>query len=83
MIFIELIFWGFIKLTTIFLINNKLRKWVIFIVGILLTVGTFLILAKPENSFSFDDDLFTMMICNCICIGGGCWVFRLGPTPTL
>jgi hypothetical protein len=74
-----LIFWGITELTAIFLMKKSLRKWLMFIAGISLTAGTFLLFSLPVNSFSFNDISFDLMLSNCFCIGIGSWYFRLGP----
>lgn len=77
--FIWAIFWGIIEISGMFLMNSLIRKWLIFIVAILLAASTFLVLCWPVTYSSFNDIFFDVGLCNCVCIGSGCWFFRLSP----
>ena len=70
-----LIFWAVTVLISTRLKDWRLRKYAILFSGIILTIGTFLLFLEPGNTFSFDDIFFDMMLCNCFCIGAGCWLF--------
>ncbi len=54
-------------------------KWPVCIAGILLTVGTFAIVFFPDGVIG-DYEFFYLMLCNCACIGGGVWFYRLTVT---
>ena len=77
--FIWAIFWGIIEISGVFLINKLIRKWLIFISSIILAASTSLVLCWPVSRHSFNDIFFDVGICNCVCIGAGCWFFKLGP----
>jgi hypothetical protein len=78
-LFTWLIFWGVIEVSGIFLMNRLTRKWVIFISSVILSASTFLLLCWPVTRHSFNDIFFDVGLCNCVCIGAGCWFFRLRP----
>src|ERR1700722_8047541 len=63
--FTMLIFWTFVEIFIALYIKPLLRQWLIFFVGISLTVGTSAILQSP---FIIDDFFFVAMICNTTCI---------------
>lgn len=73
-----LIFWAIVEVTRI-LPSSFSRKLIIFIFSIILSMGTVLALFASEMRFSLSDMIFDFGIANCICIGAGCWFFRLGP----
>ena len=68
-----LIFWGFVEVSIIFNITPLLRKLLIFLIGVSLSIGTSALLQSP---FIIDDFFFVAMICNTICIGLGCWLYK-------
>lgn len=76
--FTWLIFWAIIEISGMFLMNRLIRRWLIFIIAIILAASTFLVLCWPVARFSFNDIFFDVGLCNCVCIGAGCWFFRLG-----
>jgi hypothetical protein len=73
------LFWGIIEISGIFLMNRLIQRWLIFISSVILSASTLLLLCWPITRHSFNDIFFDVGLCNCICIGAGCWVFRLGP----
>ena len=78
-----LVFWGITELTAIYLTKPLIRKWLLFGVAMLATIGTFLLIARMDIRISIHDITFDMMLSNCLCIGAGCWFFSLGPPITL
>lgn len=72
-----LIFWMIIVIAIKYLSNKIIIKWLIFILGIILTVLTFISLSSGENPFSFHDIYWGIMLYNCLCIGIGTWLFGL------
>jgi len=68
-----LTFWGFVEVSIIFNITPLLRKLLIFLIGVSLSIGTSALLQSP---FIIDDFFFVAMICNTICIGLGCWLYK-------
>lgn len=70
-----LTFWVLIKLILISIHKRKLRRWIILITGISLTLITFWLFIPDILPFS--PFCITLIISNCICIGGGCWYFKL------
>ncbi|ASU35808.1 hypothetical protein [Mucilaginibacter xinganensis] len=54
---------------------ERLWKPLIFITGILLTAGSFR--AVFSDIFSNADELFYLMLCNCVCIGAGTLFYKL------
>lgn len=72
-----LIFFLIIWLIGMFHTDLKLKKSLTAIIGVLLTIGTFFVLSAIPDSFSYDNILFNLLICNCLFIGAGSLLFRL------
>ena len=51
-------------------------KWPVCIAGILLTIGTFAIVFFPDGVIG-GYEFFYLMLCNCACIAGGVWFYKL------
>jgi len=54
---------------------ERLWKPLIFITGILLTAGSFR--AVFSDIFYNVDEFLYLMLCNCVCIGAGTWIYKL------
>ena len=76
--FTWLLFLLSIKATTLYAYSIKQCKFIISFIGVLLTIGTFALFLSP--SISIHDDLFSLMLGNCICITGGTWFYELRVT---
>jgi len=77
------IFWVIIEISGMFLMNRRIRRWLIFIFSVILATSTFMVLCWPVTRISFNDIFFDVGLCNCVCIGVGCWFFRLEPKGNL
>jgi hypothetical protein len=55
-----------------------LQTSIVFIIGLLLTVGSFMATVLPLDSFNdrSKSQLVFLMICDCSCIGWGIWFYR-------
>lgn len=70
-----LVFTGFIAIIMSLWIKYELQRWLIFIIGIILTVVSFLPFIHLYGLFdtiSGNADITTIMLCNSVCIGWGC-----------
>jgi hypothetical protein len=85
-VFLELIFSFFtwvvfslaIMATFKFSINQLTRKWLIFFIGIILTILTFILFSLFFfRDFIRDPFFLGIMFCNCFCIGCGIWLYKL------
>ena len=61
--------------------KQTLKIWLIFIAGVLLTIGTFLAtILSPQDLRGNSNPVFLiLMLCNCACIGWGTWFYKLKP----
>jgi hypothetical protein len=50
-------------------------KYVIIVLGVLLTTATFAVFLPPV--FNVHNEFFYLMLANCICIAGGSWFYKL------
>jgi hypothetical protein len=72
-------FWIITKAATLYVSQPVLMRWLIFAAGILLTTATFCIVF-PHDLFQVNSVFRILMVCNCACIGGGVWFYKLKPT---
>ena len=75
-----ILFWLIIRAITDFCYNLRLHKPLVFITGILLTIGSFKLVFS--NVFHIRSEFFFLMLCNCFCIGCGTWLYKLKPVIT-
>jgi len=71
-----LIFWGVAILTCRHTTNIIQRKLIMFFMGIILTILTFLLLFSSDEAFSSMP--YGIMLSNCFCIGAGSLFYDLG-----
>jgi hypothetical protein len=73
------VFTAVIGLVVLIPANTGLKTCIIFIAGVLLTAGTFFATILPINAYQLmqDKELIILMACNCLCIGGGVWFYKL------
>lgn len=74
-----LVFWGITALSQRFLAGSTRKKNLLFAVGMLLTINVFVLSPLRNGDFAFNDIAFDLMLCNCLCVGAGCFIFRLEP----
>jgi hypothetical protein len=72
-----ILFWLIVRVITDFCYNVRLHKPLVFITGILLTIGSFKLVFS--NVFHVGDEFFFLMLCNCFCIGAGTSFYKLKP----
>ena len=68
-----------VQYTVTIVSKPNLRIWLVFIEGILLTAGTFMVVLSPNDVFNISDKITVMMLCNCLCMGWGIWYYDLEP----
>jgi len=73
-----LVFWFLVGLIVWLVENNSLRKFLLSVTGIGLTVATFRIFSSVIG-FSLSGNPLILMLINCGCIGIACWCFRPEP----
>jgi hypothetical protein len=73
---IWILFLLFIITITTYCEDSRFQKPLISIIGILLTICAFK-LVFFQNGFNIHEDFLYLMICNCVCIAGGSWYFKL------
>ncbi len=67
---------GFIKR---FMFHSNTRDWLIFITAISLTIITFLVASGIVELLFQNNEFWELLLCNCLCIGWGCWYYNPGP----
>jgi len=73
--FTWVLFFCIVKIITLYFSSVQFAKCIIVAIGLLLTAGTFAIIL-PEP-FNIGDDIFYIMLANCICIAGGSLFYKL------
>jgi len=74
---IWLLFWGIIELIVRFCLIPKLKPWLIFVSGILLTIVPLQFMSGNDLILDYNNWLFIPMMANMFCIGCGCWIYKL------
>jgi hypothetical protein len=69
-----------IQLTVTFCRTRILRLLIISISGILLAMGTFIVILTTSEAFNITRGFGGMMICACFYIGAGSWFYKLDPS---
>jgi hypothetical protein len=59
--------------------RQVVRTWIIFITGILLTLGTFTVVLSPREILRNTDGFASIIFATCFCIGAGTWFYKLKP----
>jgi len=77
--FTWLIFWGITVITRRFLDQRYLRRILLSVIGIILTIATFVLITFPNIPISINDIAFSLTLSNCICIGIASLAFNLDP----
>jgi len=75
-----LVFLLVIQLVTMCIYKPIIRRLLICIAGISLTIGNFMIVLSPRELLNFGDGPATIVLFNCLCIGGGVWYYKMEPT---
>jgi hypothetical protein len=75
------IFLIIIQLTVTYVKTRITRVIIISLAGILLTMGTFMIILSPSDVFNVTRGFGAIFLCTCFCIGAGSWYYRLAPKP--
>jgi len=57
--------------------NEILRRWTLFITGLVLTMAPFIILMPWGEILDITDFFTGIMLCNCFCISWGVWYYKL------
>lgn len=77
--FTWLTFWGITVIARRFLDKRYLRRILLSVIGIILTIGTFVLITFPNILISINDIAFSLTLSNCICIGIASVAFNLDP----
>lgn len=56
--------------------HNDVKRWLIFIVAILLAILPFIVLVGLPLLINPGSDMFIPMLANAFCIGCGCWIYK-------
>lgn len=74
---IWLMFWAITEAIIYCNPHNDVKRWLIFIVAILLAILPFIVLVGLPLLINPGSDMFIPMLANVFCIGCGCWMYRL------
>jgi hypothetical protein len=74
-----LVFSMIIGLVLLIPVNGLIKTVLIFLSGILLTIGSFVATILPFDFYNGqgDKEFVILMACNCFCIGFGVWFYKL------
>jgi hypothetical protein len=72
-----ILFWLITVLWALIPFEPVVRKWFIFLTGLILTIGTFMATLLHSNFFDIHNNDVILMLANCFCIGFGVWYFKL------
>lgn len=75
------IFLIIIQLTVTYFESRITRLSIISISGILLSMGTFVLVLSPSDAFNITRGFGGLLLCTCFCIGAGSWFYKLEPKP--
>ena len=74
---IWLVFWAITEAIVYCIGLEELQRWLIFVTGLLLTIVPFMVLVGFPVLINPRSDMFIPMLANAVCIGCGCWFYRL------
>jgi uncharacterized membrane protein HdeD (DUF308 family) len=74
---IWLIFWGIVEAVVFYCHTKELQRWLIFISAMILTIVPLALLGDFESVIDYKNWMFTPMVANALCIGCGCWLYKL------
>ena len=75
------IFLIIIHQTVTFINNRATRLSIISISGILLAIGTFMVILTPAEVFNVTRGFGGLTLCTSLCIAAGSWFYKLEPSP--
>ncbi|MDP9082011.1 MAG: hypothetical protein M3O71_31740 [Bacteroidota bacterium] len=75
------IFLIIIQLTVTYFKQRITRLTIISISGVLLAMGTFMVILTPVDAFNVTRGFGGLTLCTCFCIAAGSWFYKLEPSP--
>ncbi len=72
------VFFIAVMISIIYIHNLLVRDCAIFIVGTLLTLGTFLAYFPSTEILNYNDGCGNALLVSFLCVGGGTWYYKLG-----
>lgn len=75
------IFLIIIQLTVTYFKQRITRLTIISTSGVLLAMGTFMVVLTPPEAFNVTRGFGGLMLCTCFCIAAGSWFYKLEPSP--
>jgi hypothetical protein len=75
------IFLIIINQTVTYINNRATRLSIISISGVLLTMGTFMVILTPSEAFKVTRGFGGLTLCTCLCIATSSWFYQLEPSP--